>query len=80
MTGKPDAFMAADVSNAIKTHSNHSDDEINASFSAPDPYVETSVSNLILVSGAMKKLGFASIRVSTFGTTEGALVYPELWR
>ena len=80
MTGKQGGFTADEISAAMKTYALRTDSEINSSFSSPDKYVETSVSNLILVSGAMKKLGFKSIRVSTFGTTEGALVYPELWK
>jgi len=79
MTGKSDLYEIGDIQAAVETYSLLSDSEINLRFSTPDPYVESSVSNLILVLGMMKGLGLKRIRVSKYGTTEGALLNPELW-
>lgn len=71
--GKREVYGKEDLDALLPTLVLKTDQELNS------PYADTLVSNVIMVRGFMEKLQFNRIRVSHFGTADGALVRPDFW-
>ncbi len=72
--GQKEVYNAGDIASALPLLASKTDEELK------DKYAESLVSNAILVRGFLTQLNLAEVRVSSFGTADGALVHPNFWK